>query len=366
MAGLYLLECARQGAACAWVAPIYINSRPLWRFCETIIDPRLAQIHKAEREIEFPSGGRIGIYSAEKDVGIRGEAFDVVVVDEAAQCKEETYTDVLLPTLADRNGRIILISTPKGRNWFFVEFNKAQQTGAAYHAPSSANPRPNIQRAAQLARERVPEHTYRQEWLAEFVEDGAYFVNVAECATAQAQVLLIPHHVYTIGVDWARSSDGDFTVFSVIDATAQQQAAQIRLQGQPFDLQLAQLRGLWERFGQPQVIAEYNSLGAPLVERLQAEGMNVNAFTTTAATKHQIMTGLHLAFDRKELAILNDTALVGELQAFEMKERAGLPSYSAPSGMHDDTVMALALAWHGASSHHDLRAGDNPLSDYRG
>jgi len=41
--------------------------------------------------------------------------------------------------------------------------------------------------------------------------------------------------------------------------------------------------------------------------------------------------------------------LVSELQAYTMER---LPSgrfrYSAPAGMHDDTVIALALAWHGA------------------
>ena len=85
-------------------------------------------------------------------------------------------------------------------------------------------------------------------------------------------------------------------------------------------------------------------MGGPLVERLQTEGLPVNGFTTTASTKHDMMTALEGAFDRKDISVLNDPIQTMELSSFERKERAGLPAYSAPDGMHDDTVIALALA----------------------
>ena len=69
-----------------------------------------------------------------------------------------------------------------------------------------------------------------------------------------------------------------------------------------------------------------------------------------AGTKHEIITGLALALEQGELKLLNDAVVLGELQAYEMKQRAGLPSYSAPDGLHDDTVIALALAWQQCNS----------------
>jgi len=46
------------------------------------------------------------------------------------------------------------------------------------------------------------------------------------------------------------------------------------------------------------------------------------------------------------LAILDDPVLVGELQAYDMQRLpSGMVRYGAPEGMHDDTVMSLALAW---------------------
>ena len=346
MSGLYALTVAELGGAVAWVSPTYKNSRPLWRFCESAVNPQSVSIQRAEREISFPRGGHIGIYSADNDVSIRGEAFDLVIVDEAARVREETYADVLLPTIADRDGRMLLISTPHGRNWFFHEFLKAQQNGAAWNAPSAANPMPQIRKAAELAQERVSARAYRQEWLAEFIEDGSFFVNVLECATASAQDAAQEGHEYVIGVDWGRAAGGDDSVFTVLDATTRSVAHITRLNGRPFDYQLVILRGLHETYNNAPILAEYNSLGMKPVEDLQAAGLPVTAFTTSAASKHELMTALELAFNKKGIAILNDVTLLAQLQAFEVKPRAGLPAYGAPEGMHDDYVMSLALAWY--------------------
>jgi len=352
LAGILALEAANMGGMVAWVAPTYGNSRPLWRFVETasLQDARV-KIRKSERELLMPSGGRIGIYTADNSVGLRGESFDIVICDEAPQYAPDVWSDVIMPTLADRDGRAYLIGTPKGKNWFYVEYLRGTQDGeaqASFTAPSSANPILSIQRAATLAKERVSQRTYRQEWLAEFVDDGTLFLNVQACATGEET----PHnqaHEYYIGADWARASDGDYTVFAVVDATTRTMVKMERMAGTAFDVQLSRLRRLWDEYGRCNIIAEYNSLGMPLVERLQTEGLPVTAFTTTAATKHQIITALELAFDRQDITVLNDAALIAELNAYERKDRAGLPSYSAPAGMHDDTVMALAFAWHGVA-----------------
>lgn len=362
MSAMYALTVAEYGGAVAWVAPTYKNSRPLWRQCEQMTAPvaKRIQVHRADREIIFPSQGRIGVYSADNDVSLRGEAFDLVIVDEAAQVKVETYSDVILPTIADRDGRILLISTPKGRNWFYHEHLKAKVTGAAWNAPSSANPSPNIQRAYALARERVSARAFLQEWDAQFIEDGVFFTGVVESATAARQEQGQPGHTYVIGADWARAAGGDYTVFIVLDATTKQMAQIVRLQGQAFDVQRARLADLHERFNRAHIVAEYNAMGMPQVEELQRSGLPVTPFTTTAASKHEIMTALQLVVERCELKLINDLNLIGELQAFEMKQRAGLPHYGAPEGMHDDCVMALALAYHGVTTGH-VRVMRNPF-----
>lgn len=355
MAGVLALESAKDGAHVAWVAPTYGNSRPMWRFMEQVTWASASasasvRMRRAEREIEMPGGGRVGIYTADNPVGLRGENFDIVICDEAAQYAPEVWTDVIMPTLADRDGMAYLISTPKGKNWFYAEYMRGLADGhlvASYTAPSCANPMPSIQRAAEQARWRVSERTYRQEWLAEFVDDGSLFLNVDACATGQRQ-RAVSGREYVIGVDWARASGGDYTVFVVIDVEARTMVEMERMSGAAFDAQLLRLADLWRRYNKCQIVAEYNNMGAPLVEGLQLQGLPVTGFVTSAATKHQIITALELAFDRRAITVLDDPVLRLELNAYERRERAGLPQYSAPTGQHDDTVMALALAWYGA------------------
>ena len=57
-----------------------------------------------------------------------------------------------------------------------------------------------------------------------------------------------------------------------------------------------------------------------------------------------------LAFDRdNEITVLDDPILKGELMAYERKvsPTTGRSQYSAPEGLHDDCVMAIALGWYG-------------------
>lgn len=349
MGGVYALTCADFGGAVAWVVPTYKNARAPWRFAEqlTASIARRLRVNRTERLMEFPSGGRLAVYSADNDTALRGEAFDVVIVDEAAMVREETYTDVLLPTLADRDGRMLLISTPKGRNWFWREWVRGQRGGdvVAFRAPTADNPLPNIQKAAALVRDRVSERTYRQEWLAEFVEDGGgVFRGVRRLATAVLQERAQDGHVYVMGADWGRTNDA--TVFTVIDVTRKEVCAIDRMVETDYKLQTTRLRALWERFGRCSIIAEQNSMGGPLVEHLSHEGLRVRAFQTTNATKAVIIDGLALAFEREELHIPDDEVLIGELEAYESERLpSGAIRFSAPSGMHDDYVMSLALAY---------------------
>lgn len=352
MGGVLTMNVLRQHGRVAWVVPTYKNGRSLWRWVQLIAGPlrRAFDISKAERTITTHRGGFFGIYSADNADAIRGEWFHLVVLDEAARIAEEDWTDVIQPTLADADGDAILISTPKGRNWFWKEWLKGQQPGAetrSWQAPTSANPSPQIQKAAMLAQARVPERTYQQEWLAEFVEEGAIFRGVVDCATAQPTPR-VEGHTYVMGCDWGKYND--YTALTVIDATTHQMVALDRFNQIGYTLQLGRVQALAERYQPDVIIAEKNSIGDPILEQLYyTYNLPVQPFTTTNASKAKIVDALSLAFERQTIRILNDPALIGELQAFEAERLpGGMLRYSAPAGLHDDCVMSLAMCWHGA------------------
>ncbi len=180
LGGVVEVATAASGGRCAWMAPNYKNTRPLWAWVsqaiKPMVDAKLAKVSQVEKTIEFPmTGGYLGIYSLDNPSSVRGDAFDLVVIDEASRIPPSAWTEDVMPTLADRNGQAFLISTPSGKGWFYEEFKRGLEDNeyqASFTAPSSANPMPSIQRAVERARQTIPDQAFRQEWLAEFVDDA--------------------------------------------------------------------------------------------------------------------------------------------------------------------------------------------------
>jgi hypothetical protein len=107
------------------------------------------------------------------------------------------------------------------------------------------------------------------------------------------------------------------------------------------------LHAAYTRFNVQTMVIEDNSIGQPVIDHLRGRGMNIVGFHTSAATKQPLIQGLQSAFEHGAIRILNDPTQVGELQAYESERMAYGFRYGAPAGLHDDTVMALALAWQG-------------------
>ena len=70
----------------------------------------------------------------------------------------------------------------------------------------------------------------------------------------------------------------------------------------------------------------------------------------TAHNKGGLIDALALAIEERQITLIDDPALIPELLAYETQRLpSGLWQYGAPSGAHDDCVIALALAWHAAT-----------------
>ena len=197
----------------------------------------------------------------------------------------------------------------------------------------------------------MPERIYRQEILAEFIDDaGGVFRRVMDAATATEQDKAIPGHAYSIGVDWGRHND--FTALTVLDVTTREVVYVDRFTQIDYGIQINRLKALYERFRPGSIEAELNSMGEPLVEQLRRDGLPIRGFQTTSATKELAIRALEGAFERGEIHIINDPVLIGELQAYEQEQLpAGRWRFTAPEGMHDDYVMSLAIVWYENAAH---------------
>ena len=360
------VEAAATGGTYIWGAPTFdqvrISFKETQRAARNVADFNLSRM-----VVTFPNGGEIVFRSLDNPDNARGYTADGVVIDESGVVKAEAWYEVLRPMLIDTNGWAWLIGTPKGRNWFWNEFQKANDHAdyAAWQVPTLGvalqggqlvrkphpleNPDVPFAEIEQLHRT-LSERVFEQEILAQFVDiSGGVFRRVAEAATAEAQDSAIDGHEYIIGCDWGKLND--FSVFSVIDTTTSELVYLDRFNQIDYAVQLSRLQALTQRFNPYSIIVERNSIGEPLIEQLYRMGLPVQPFQTTNATKSQAIDALALAFERGELRILSDAVLIAELQAYEMERLpSGMMRYNAPAGMHDDCVMSLALAYQGIAN----------------
>jgi hypothetical protein len=348
---LGVLECldvAAHGGLAWWVAPSYkisqVGWKPLSKLARRIPG---AEIRLGDLEVRLPGGGAVAVRSADSAGGLRGEGLNFVVMDEAAFMREAAWTEELRPALSDHLGRALFISTPKGRNWFWNVWRRGEagEPGwAAFKYPTSSNP---YIAASEIesARRDQPELVFQQEYMAEFVDmEGAVFRRIQEAVTVEAIDKPLPSRQYVAGVDVAASVD--YTVICVLDVQAKALVYLDRFNRVDYNVLEDRLSAACQQFGLVNMTIEANSIGQPVLDKLYSLNLPIQAFTTTSATKQAIITQLQSAFEHGEIHILNNPVLIGELLSFESKRSpSGSFTYSAPDGMHDDTVMALAIAW---------------------
>jgi predicted phage terminase large subunit-like protein len=173
------MEVALRGGRAWWVAPTFAISRVGWRDIQAAAAsfPKEmgVNIKVGDMQVDFGNGGFIGVRSADNPQRLRGEGLDFLVMDEAAFVKEETWTEVLRPTLTERKGSALFISTPKGMdNWFYRLFERASQGGdwQRFQFPSTSNPLVE-ESEVQAAKQEIGSLVFAQEYMAQFISEGS-------------------------------------------------------------------------------------------------------------------------------------------------------------------------------------------------
>ena len=348
---------ARRKKECWWVAPTYGNALQAWRALCAEAATSGAAIAQSERGLDFPGGGSILVRSARSHDSLRGAGLDFLVVDEAAHVPQPLWEDILRPMLIDRRGSALLLSTPNGLNWFHKCYARGQDPAErewrSFHFTSYDNPR--ITRAElDEVRRQTRETTFRREYLAEFLPgEAGVFREPARAATAPMATAPRASGHYVAGIDWGRSHD--YTAVVVLEIPHEsaggapavtRMVALERFREIGWELQRSRILALTERWRPALLLAEANSIGEPNLEALQHEGLPIRPFYTTARNKPPLIEALALALERDDLRIQPEPTLLAELAAYQ-QERLPLGGYryGAAGGAHDDTVMALALAW---------------------
>ena len=346
------LEVAARGGRAWWVAPTYKIARVGWRPLERIVSKIPgASVSKSVMMIALPGGGEVSVRSASDPASLRGDGLDFAVLDECAYIKAEAWSESLRPALSDRLGRALFISTPDGRNWFWNLFTRNEEGWESFQYPTSANPYIPASEI-EAAKRDVSALIFEQEYMAQFIDNaGAVFRRVRDCQTSEVVAAYDPDNPrqYVAAVDPATSQD--YTAVCVMDVEDKRQVALDRFQRVDYPVLEERLSALCKRYNLQRMRIETNGIGRPVFDHLAGAGLPVESFTTTNATKGAIIQKLIAAFEHGEISIIDDNIQFGELLSYESKRTpSGAVTYSAPDGVHDDTVQALAMAWDMLSS----------------
>ena len=134
---------------------------------------------KSERElfIQCENGSMVECRSEDQPDQLIGEGLDLVIMAEAARLKLRTWDQHIRPALADRLGRALFSSTPRGFNWFYDFFNRGQSPDPvwkdweSWQFASAVNPLLQPSEIADAKATSSPE-AYAQEWEAKFIAYG--------------------------------------------------------------------------------------------------------------------------------------------------------------------------------------------------
>ncbi len=276
---------------------------------------------------------------------LRGRKAHLIVVDEAAYVPEAVIAEVLVPMLADTGGRLALISTPRGKNYFYRYYLQGQEDGVrvwSLRSPSWHNPllSPTV---LQMQASMMTARQYQIEYGAQFLDaEGQVFRTEW---VDRALLLRLPDEGLTVaGVDWARYRD--YTALAILQGA--RDGAKLlevrRWQGLSWAEQLNAVAQRLHAHAPARILCDRTGVGDPLLETLQQQFPHAEGVAFTQAFKQSVIEHLALMLEQGRLQLLPEPELLRELYHFEATPTPRGVRLEGAAGVHDDLVIALALA----------------------
>lgn len=330
------------------VAPNYDLTQRVWSEVEKLAQGPLRpfvkrfQNTKGSYKIETVLGTVIEAKSAEDPEMLIGVGLTKLIVDEAARVKEKAWFQALRPTLADKKGSAIFISTPRGHNWFFDLFTKGQDPEDTMYKSFKYTTYDNDYLAKDEIDEMVkdmPEYEYHQEIMADFRSN---IEQVFPMEKVRKGPLATPQQGCTMGIDLGKTND--YTV--IIGINPDGQCCWFERMRTDWFGTLDAIRRAYGLAKPTYLRVDATGRGDPIVEQLIYAGIPCEPFVFSAQSKKQLMDKTALIIERGMLVLPEDEKILfDEMAAFG---RELTPSnnyiYKPLKKITDDCVDALALA----------------------
>lgn len=319
-------------------------------------------------EITLITGSQILFKSAQQKENLRGNTISgggILCIDEAAYISDDIF-NIVSPWVDVNNANILMVSTPRLKAGFFYQY---YMIGLAHTAP-------NIEafdlcrfdtseflskEKLELYRKMMPINQFTTEYLGEFVDDAGSVFQVKYINWRKLE-----YHLQTsekdgynelyVGIDWANGNGGDYTVITAFDENGVQRLLSARNDSSNTAEQISVIKDALLNKVNPhkikKIYAEVNSMGKVycdlLKDTLRSSGLVVEEFTTTNETKREIVEKMVAEIGEGHITLYDTEEQRREFGAYEMQFLKGNNiTYNAPTGFHDDMVMAACIALHG-------------------
>lgn len=166
----------KDNAHIVYIAPTFQSARDIaWEILKKRVSEIKTLINETRLDIEVPNkyGGisKISLRSWDNVETLRGQAFNFIVLDEVAHIKSfwVNWNEVLRPSLTDRIGKALFISTPSGFNHFYDLCNQEllDKDFKSFHFTSWDNPHLSKEEL-EKAKATLPPESFAQEYEASF------------------------------------------------------------------------------------------------------------------------------------------------------------------------------------------------------
>lgn len=303
------------------------------------VDRSLWKPNDTDRTIEILGAGKMWFKSGEVPDNLYGDDVYAAVIDEASRLREESYF-AIRSTITATRGQTRIIGNVKGKqNWFYKMCRKAEAGRSDWHyskltAYDAVEGGILYLDEIEDAKSELPENVFNELYMAEPADDGGNPFGIAAIQACIAPMSTDPAKCW--GWDLAKSYD--WTVGVGLDRDGA--VCKFERWQAPWEVTIPKIISITDAQG----LLDSTGVGDPIDERVRRETNGVvTGFKFTPQSKQQIMEGLAVSIQQGIISF-PEGPIVSELEMFEYEYTRTGVRYSAPAGVHDDCVCALALA----------------------
>lgn len=323
-----------------WVAPIFSQSEIVYNRLKLSYPQWSFEKNDSKLQLHMKNGSTLAFKSGDKPDSLYGDDVWDVVIDEASRTKQDSLT-AIRSTLTYTGGFMRAIGNVKGRgNWFYKECRRAEAGDPDMHyskitAYDAVNAGVLKIEEIEDAKRRLPENVFKELYLAEPSDDGGNPFGISAIQSCIGVFSGKPVIIW--GIDLAKSYD--WTVMVGLDEDGN--VAAFHRWQKPWQNTIADIRNI---VGECRALVDSTGVGDAILEALQEKGQsNFEGYKFTSQSKQILMEALAVSI-QQNIITYPPGFIVTELENFEYEYYAGGVRYSAPDGLHDDCVCALALA----------------------